>query len=597
MKRVVYALFLISGIQSVVYSDTLTSGNVNLLIPTTGVIDLNRSYVDKANFNFSVTAATIGAQITAVRTATASLFDQINSTFSAAASTGAAFSVFKATAEGRLDEVRLATAGFNTFRSTAEGRLDEVRLATAGFNTFRSTAEGRLDEVRLATAGFNTFRSTAEVRLEGFQTFRSTAETRLDDIRTATTTPISVFDEGTFQGEISSFNFTGAGVSASVTGGTATITITGGGINPYIIVIGTLGAIAANVDIASNNVDGLNEALRRLGAGGLTASSTAGMRTIIYRDGVYNMSNSTIPSGITLSAVGSSSVFTTGTSATNQMFKVWGTLEGFIIDYGDKTFENWIVQICTGGIIRKNIFRNTKNQLNSGSFAVRENAKVLIATDTANNFRIEGNTFEELRPIDGLLFAGDLQAVRIVNSSSGYFNNNIVNQSFTNEAGNIFSIENSTKIYVTGNRFECGGRLLNLTKFNRDIFIENNEFFLISGGDANGYLNIGNGVSNQNTLSTGTISIKDNKFITTFTESGEPIILVRNLNNTGTIIDGNLLSSRIVTGWKFIDIDGTNVIDAIVTNNKAFGTNTFIEDSGTTTKQTGNDNFSEGDEQ
>lgn len=57
MKKILLAICLIS---SPLYADTITSGNLGLLLPSTGAVDTTRSWADKINTNFEIISSTVG---------------------------------------------------------------------------------------------------------------------------------------------------------------------------------------------------------------------------------------------------------------------------------------------------------------------------------------------------------------------------------------------------------------------------------------------------------------------------------------------------------------------------------------------------------
>lgn len=70
---------------------------------------------------------------------------------------------------------------------------------------------------------------------------------------------VSILDEGTFQGEAAAINFTGAGVTTSVTDGVATVTINGGGSGSGTVE--TISIASANGFYGSSNGDPVNPIL------------------------------------------------------------------------------------------------------------------------------------------------------------------------------------------------------------------------------------------------------------------------------------------------------------------------------------------------
>ena len=79
MKRYLFIPFILIGF-SHTYGDTLTSGPMQLLKPTTGLVDVTRRYDAKMNANFDVIAATVAnikTDITSLNTATTTIYSVI----------------------------------------------------------------------------------------------------------------------------------------------------------------------------------------------------------------------------------------------------------------------------------------------------------------------------------------------------------------------------------------------------------------------------------------------------------------------------------------------------------------------------------------
>lgn len=115
-------------------------------------------------------------------------------------------------------------------------------------------------------------------------------EATMTDVARGGRATISAYDEGTFQGKISSVNFTGSGVGVTVVGGTATINIPGGagsdGIFSAISVSSTalLATSQGNVGIGMNNPGQKLEV-----SGGSIAVQTGGKYLIKTNDATHGL--------------------------------------------------------------------------------------------------------------------------------------------------------------------------------------------------------------------------------------------------------------------------------------------------------------------
>lgn len=472
--------------------------------------------------------------------------------------------------------------------STGRGAIVDVTVSTAGLATIDLVAASTANKatVDMVNSTFTAAASTgaALTRLtDAVAASTQNITTRADAVAVATTTPISIFDEGTFQGDVSSFNCTGDNVACTVTGGTATINVTGGtAINPFTIVIGTLGAIAGTVDIASNNVDGLNEALRRLGAAGLTVSSTA-QGKIIYKSGNYTYVGATIPIGIELDTLGSSVVFNL-TSVGNRMFAIHGTVRNVSFDYSGLAFNTDIVVVSTGGRLLDCKFYGTKNQL-TGTINSR-----ILSIQLANNFRVERNQFLDVQPIPGVAAVGDSGNFRIENSSYGFFNKNLIDSGGTsNLAANTFRITESSQIFFQENEIKTAGTQLNVVN-GRNLYFERNIFISTISPPANAMFILGiSGVSTE------TLRMAGNRWIVGGGFTDRHIINVPSgggITVDGLEIDGNTVVNQSTVALRFVNIGNAAVKRAVLKNNFLVGGFTDLgADSGDTTQRLGLQNF------
>lgn len=108
------------------------------------------------------------------------------------------------------------TSSFNSYTSSTNSRLNNIEAATSSYVTSAITASSLVT----ASVSLNTITFTKG----DASTFNITVDTG-----SGGGSAISVQDEGSILGNATSFNFNGAGVTATLTAGTASITIPGGG--------------------------------------------------------------------------------------------------------------------------------------------------------------------------------------------------------------------------------------------------------------------------------------------------------------------------------------------------------------------------------
>ena len=395
------------------------------------------------------------------------------------------------------------------------------------------------------------------------------------------------------------FNFTGSAVgNVTQSGATFTVTLndtTGGGgssIRPYRIVVGTL--TAADVDIASDTVDGLNEALRRLGAAGLTDSTTA-VGFIFYKEGLYRITGATIPAGITVfSAIGSSTVWSVNVT-THQMAVIYGKIDGLTFDIAVANYTTDMLVFKNNSQLRnfkieggKNLDPNVER---SSIFSIKNTSNVVIQN---GDLGIMANGADQIE-------LGQGSSIEIYFSSHIVLDNLYIKEhipSGGSQTNGVIGISTSTDVTVKRLFVERSGDIFLGIHGAKEIYIEDNSFFITKTGDARGYLGIwDDGVAS----STGVI-FNRNKFVVTNQNSGKLIAIgqcddgAQGFKVNGVVISNNFVTGG-VAGWTFVKTCNADAINTVLLGNNVFNANTFITDSGVGTKYTGNDNFFNGVEQ
>ena len=359
------------------------------------------------------------------------------------------------------------------------------------------------------------------------------------------------------------------------------------------VIVGPLGA--SGVDVASNTIDGWEEALRMLNSGGLT-DSTTGFGTIIYNPGVYSLSGATVPAGIKL--IGTSSSVWVTDSVSNRIATIYGTVDGMQFDAGGRNLTSSFIVFRTGTRFKNNITYGTWNITASAAFTYT----FFVGGETTmnNNIIIEKNTFKDWRPVDGELGNGDDGAFSIRKSSNVFFIDNKVEIAEVTTTGAGFVIDNSTNIYISRNDFTIDNNtMLNMRGSNADIFIDSNRFYQgqIASPNGNG---IGIVMHNTNGVgtSTGALIISNNHFIRRFSGSGGVIDTLGGGTNTidGISIKDNTVSCFGSANDLFINLVA-NVRGTVIKGNTLQGCGAFISDSGAGTVYTTNDNFKNSVEQ
>jgi len=113
----------------------------------------------------------------------------------------------------------------------------------------------------------------------------------------------------------------------------------------YNIVIGSLTALAADVDIASDTADGLREAVRRLTT---LVNPTTGYGSILYRTGSYFFNGATVPSGISVYALDRSSVVWNMASTSSGIAVCYGNIDGITFSFNNLAWTSVGIEASTG---------------------------------------------------------------------------------------------------------------------------------------------------------------------------------------------------------------------------------------------------------
>lgn len=170
-------------------------------------------------------------------------------------------------------------------------------------------------------------------------------------------TLMSVYDEGTAQGNANTINVIGTDASMTMVGTTATLTITaaaaasGGGARVYDVIVGTPGM--PNVDVVVFKSSDIVKALAHIGAAGLLNASTA-PGVILFTGGPYNdLYGATCPAGVTWQMIkGSSSAFAPIHQTSGTLIFLYGTLKDFQIDMSSQLgYTDEKIVMSSGSVI------------------------------------------------------------------------------------------------------------------------------------------------------------------------------------------------------------------------------------------------------
>lgn len=609
MRKLIYFLPLL--LFNNLHADETTSGRIGLLKPTTGFEDTSFSWSSKTNRNWDISAATFTDNINrldalAVDTTT------LNSQFST-------FSIDTGTIVERLDNLDASTDTITTDVNTNTTniatnvtRLDNVATDTttnAGNITTNSnnitTNSSRLDAVASDTttnAGNITTNvndiATNSSRLDAVATDTTTLSTAHISSAAETVDAFLLSNTGVSAGSCSNCDLTidaqgritvqadGSGGGGGAAAGGSSITL-----RQYDVYVGTLGANPFEVDIASNNEDGLFAALARIQALGLTDSTTA-QGTIFYRAGVYTMTGATIPAGVTVAAVENSSTIWVMDSISETMVTIFGqggdfsNLKNITFDLGKLAFRSEVIVYKQGARATDIVVRNADNQASISNvfncvFCINDTSDVVIVADVQQFKAIITNI-------------GTRQAPFRIEDSSDVWLQIRTGQGVDNfDNRQTFFLKNNRNVHIHDSIFtDVGGYFIEINSGNRDLYIERNHFNITKAkfGGTGIIIFIGDLAGADTSTAT---YITNNSFRD---QSGDADSIIGILQSTtipeGVVISGNIAKGIGVTPT-FITISA-NVFGTLCTDNKVSNI-VFISDGGVETNCTGDDtgNFRE----
>jgi len=362
MKKLLLALLLIP---SSLYADSVTSGSLGLLIPSTGVIDTSRRLDDKYNGNFRMISSTVSEILT------------------------------------RFSDIATSTTSINS-------TVTAIRTSTAAVE------------------------STLSQRTQVW------------------------YDEGTALtgGDIKAVNVVGGNVQATQSGSTVTITISGSGTSggssfrAYTLYVGTPGT--PNVDAVIGGPASFDAMFASVAARGLTYGSSV-TATIYMNNGVYSISNTTIPAGIEIHC--GSSVTFTPTNFTDSIFTVYGKIFGPRFDVQSRAFNGRLVDIKGGGQVL-----DIRSSTGVGSMVQTGALMSFFRIESASNVVITGN-LTEFASSQQDLFNGGLA---FIDKSTDVYINLNTNKRYGGTGSHGFSISRSERVTIDGKYRNSGGRMINL---------------------------------------------------------------------------------------------------------------------------------------
>lgn len=545
MKKLFFG-FLFVGFIPNLWADSITSGVVGLLKPSTNTVDSSRSYGSKLNENFQIIA--------------------------------------------------------NTMTGILNGSLP-IPGVTAIQPTLQSPATGIYNLRSDAGTRYGIANTTGVEVGQGLNitSFMSTSSILTNELSTRT---LVGYNGGSALGggNITAINVNGTGGSASQSGSTLTITANSGGagsaagpsLRTWDVVIGTPGS--PNTDYNGTSLTTMtNQAYSdrgvSLGANGFISSNTVPL-SIFVRPGIYDGSKSTCPYLVTWYTPNNSSgtiLSVNDTSAT--IVTNYGIIDGFTFDGGSQPFVNALVSMKYNGEIRNTTFIGCQAMANYNFRAA------LIEVVDSSSTKIHHNWLKQYHGCAGKVFQGQCGAMRIYNSiDSEIYSNLFSSPSYIGSAyENAFVTYNSSNINFHDNTIEgMAGSAISVNTQCRNVRLTRN-VIKIGDGSVSDHANYGVITLDSDGPGQGTSSstIADNNqfiFISTGGGSGQPSVIFRSRSVptppwNGILITNNVVTSREKSNWGFYQQVGGTVFNTQLANNYVFNLSSFIaRDDGIGTK-------------
>jgi hypothetical protein len=567
---------------------TGSSIDTGSLVTTSSFNAYTSSNDSKVNSLIAATASYVTSAITGSSLITASVSQ---STITFTKGDGSTFNIVVADVSGSAGNF-VTTASFNAYTSSQD--FKNTTFATTGSNTFtgqqtlsntgdlqfplqiisggiriddpntdwmiwNSTANGGLKrsntadlELLAQSASLNIRNDAGRVYISGSQIlindvdfipFSSSLDSRINGLAISGNILV-VQDEGTILGPATSMDFIGSGVTATISAGTASITITGGGGS---IDTGSFATTGSNTFTGNQTIEGAivsnpTTAVTKLfsqafvsGAVQLniTASNAISQSNLVLV-GTPLLASSTLTGSIIIS--GSNNILLnpvrTNTLATSFRFGYIG---------GSGNFVGTIPTLNTGSLVNPTM---GNNQLN-GAVTLTFNTSSTLANPTFNTNQIVGST-----------------QINHQSGSAAFISNIVMNNGFTSTANTTTLSLNST---ISGNLVASfGGVTLN----------HNSSSILYSS-------NIGGGISVTNNYSSSVSTTVDNVSVqgNLFTGTGHTLLV----SGSNTSIRRTFNHNIIVGSTNAISSDFSGSSGGHLVATAVIGQNLIVSASGTST--------------
>lgn len=334
----------------------------------------------------------------------------------------------------------------------------------------------------------------------------------------------------------------------------------------YDLYVGTAGT--PNIDVTVGGSASFDALFASITSRGLTYASSGTFRVFMV-NGLYQISNATIPAGVYIYC-GSSVVFTP-TDTTSSIFTVYGKLIGPRFDLQNRAYAGPMVQIKGNGSVE-----DIRGVDNTASISQ-------LAGVNMTMFLIQNSTFAKVTGrIDG--YAGAQQdvahggLVTLIRSSDCYVNLDVRGASLASAGKHTFYVSEGDRNTIDGTYEGVGARMFYIGGGNRGLQIKG-RYHITQQYDGAGFIYIR---SLDPPIETTTGTVISATFIHDV-GSAQPLIQIQGDNNVkGTLITNcNAWTTQGTANapTSFVKISDGGVRQTVIANNHVMGM-PFISDSG-----------------
>jgi len=457
-------------------------------------------------------------------------------------------------------------AKYDAFMDSAGANIQALNVANSTavlkYDTFMSTPQAKYDAY-MATSGIN---------IQALNVANSTAVLKYD---TFMSTPQAKYDA-----------FMSTALSAIVVPKKL-----------YQVIIGTIEANPGFQDYADSTRMGISSGLFALGANGLIYSTACG--TMLYRPGVYYISNATIPECTRMVAIDPSSTVIIPGDLNSTIMTVYGELNGFTIDYGSAAYKaQGVIVRGSGKVLGCKSVKSAMSVINAGntySIWRMENATGAVLDVDMYDVRYKGLQTGNLESAALTVFSSSDSVV-----SFRQWNSHVVG---AGSGGAIFG--GNTNVTCKDCQFNAAGQsALWIDSGNRGLTFENLLLRITETEASAGVVALCGAAANKWGVSTGTY-FNNTKIIL---DSNNAITRIFKAQNTSFATVGTTYNGTRVYGtskWRastpvppiLFQFDANSGGGNVAMNTQVRGSSvTFIQDAEGTAQWSGLNNFQNGSE-